>query len=838
MAPSLQQKLDSLLLELLELPESERRGALERWCDGDLALRREAESFLSVLPDAESYFDQFSPPPPPARIEGRRIGPYEVTGTLGAGGMGRVYRARRADGQFQSEVAIKIVSPLALGAEAQRRFAQEKQLLATLKHENIAAIYDAGVTEDGLPYLVMELVEGEPLDAYCRALPVKERLAVFIQVCRAVAFAHQRLIVHRDLKPGNVLVNRAGQVKLLDFGIAKVLSDTEAFEATLPENRVMTLATASPEQIRGEAVTTASDVYSLGVILYQLLTGETPFANPELQLTERIRRVCDEDAPAPSRIVGSLAADLDNITGKALRKDPRERYHSALEFAEDVERYLSGRPVRATPPTVWYRAQKFVRRNRVGVAAAMIVAGALGAAVYSVIDSARIATQERDAAVRARRAAEESQQLAETRRIAAEEAQQLAEANRRMAQQQTDRAQASEKEALRRFEDVRNLALKIIFQYQERLSALGMGTALRKSMIEDSLGYLDKLAAEKTLDDPMRFNLVLSYVKLAKAQGVGQNHLGDRTAARASLAKAEQQLRVLLAHEPRNLGYRRNQAELTCWLFSFRERTGEECIAGWRVISRDAPEDLMSMHGLAYALYTVGSVSGGLPEREKYLLEYLEIKQRILARAPESLDAARDVALGHKNLGAHYRSQHNRAAARIHAEKAVEIDERIAGREGSPRARMDLAISYSVLADTFEDQGDVGRYVELHEKSVRERESVARQDPANQFYRERLFIGRVSLATAYRLAARGPEALPLLETAEREIGGLRTNALERWWGHLHRERAYAWSAAGGSPERICAEVKAAVELYQRSNLPDDRGWRAVAAQRWPACALP
>ena len=837
MAPSLQQKLDTLLLELLELPEKDRRSALER---ADADLRREAESFLSVLPEAESFFDQFAPPAAPAPIEGRRIGPYEVTGTLGAGGMGRVYRARRADGQFQSEVAIKIVSPLALGAEAQRRFAQEKQLLANLKHENIAAIYDAGVTTDGLPYLVMELVEGQPLDRYCHDLPVHQKLEVFIQVCHAVAFAHQRLIVHRDLKPGNVLVTREGQVKLLDFGIAKVLSDSDLFETTLPENRVMTLATASPEQIRGETVTTASDVYSLGVILYQTLTGATPFAGADLNLTERIRRVCDEDPAPPSQTVPSLAGDLDNITAKALRKDPHERYHSARDFADDVQRFLDGRPVAATPPTLLYRARKYVRRNRIGVAAAFIVVSVLAAAVYSVVDSARIARQERDAAVRSRHAAEAASQLAESRRIAAENAQQLAEANRQIAEAQTKRAIASEREALRRFDDVRSLALKIIFQYQDKLATVGTATDLRKRMIEDSLGYLDKLASEKALDARMRFSLALSYVELAKAQGVGQNQLGDRPGALASLEKAQQQLDVLLRIDPRNLGYRRNAAELTCWFFSFKRRTGEQCLDGWRAVARDYPDDRMVMQGVAYALYAVANIPAqASPDREKYLLEYLAIKQRILETNREDTSAWRDVALGHKNLSSLYSERGQIEPARDHAQRAVEIDERIVAKEGTPRARMDLAISYSVLGDTFYPASDWTRYVELLEKSVKEREAVAQQDPANQFYRERLFIGRVSLATGYRLGGRAGDILALLNRADQDLRRGPAGNIARWRGNFHRERAFAYTEAGRDAATICQEVKAAADYYRQGD-PENQllFWRKTVAEKWPACPVP
>lgn len=832
--PSLQQKLDALLLELLELPEPDRAAAIDRWCAGDAELRREAESFLSVLPQAETFFEQFAPPPAPPPIEGRRIGPYEIIGELGAGGMGRVYRARRVDGQFRSEVAIKIVSPLALGLEAQRRFAREKQLLANLKHENIAAIYDAGATPDGLPYLVMELVEGQPFDVYCRELGLRQKLEAFIQVCHAVAFAHQRLVVHRDLKPGNVLVTAEGQVKLLDFGIAKVLDDSELIDATLPENRVMTIATASPEQLRGEPVTTASDVYSLGVIFYQLLTGDTPYADTKL-LTERIRRICEDDVPLPSRKTSGISSDLDNICGKALRKDPHERYHSARDFADDIQSYLEGRPVSATPPTFAYRARKFVRRNRAAVAAAGVMACILAGAVYAVVDSARVARAERDAALRSRRAAEESRRLAEERRLAAEAAQRLSDANRKFAEEQTQRAVASEQEALRRYNDIRNLALKVTFQYQERLAQLGTATDLRRKMIEDSLGYLDKLSTEKAIDPSMRFSMMLSYVELAKAQGVGQNQMGDREGARASLEKAKAQADALLKIDPRNLGYRRNAAEITCWFMNVNQRSPEECLEGWRAVARDHPDDRLVQHGVAYALYTAASRMPA--KREPYLLEYLAIKERIAVADNNRADSLRDLALGHKNLASHYGGVRNIEKSSFHARKAVELDEQQLALAPSPKTRMDLAISYGVLADSLAEQGDRDGSIALMEKSVRERETVYQQDSANQFYRERLFIGRVNLAQGYRLNGRWDNLTPLLDRAERDARNGLGSAATRWRVFYHLERAHALSHARQPEAAVCAEVVQAHGLATKGGA-DVASWRSQFARDWPACRLP
>jgi serine/threonine protein kinase len=281
---------------------------------------------------------------------------------IGRGGMGAVYLAERADGQFDKRVAIKLIKR-GMDTEAiVRRFHYERQILASLNHPNIARLFDGGTTEDGLPYFVMEYIEGEPLLDYCKrkGLDVEARLKLFLPVCSAVQHAHNNLIVHRDLKPSNILVTGDGDVKLLDFGIAKLLNANDASLSTLLGQRPMTPDYASPEQARGEQITTASDVYSLGVALYELLTGRRPYSLSELALPEAVRVICEQEVERPS-VVSSrsrdglqrqrLSAELDNITLKAIRKEPQRRYASVEQFSEDIERYLAGLPVMAQPST-------------------------------------------------------------------------------------------------------------------------------------------------------------------------------------------------------------------------------------------------------------------------------------------------------------------------------------------------------------------------------------------------------------------------------------------------------------------------------------------------------
>ncbi len=375
-------------------------------------------------------------------MTGRRIGPYRVLRTLGAGGMGEVYLAERADAEFEQQVAIKVVHGGAVGRSASSRFKIERQILARLDHPNIAHLLDGGTLPDETAYIVMEYVDGVPIDTYCDGLrlDVAARLKLFQTVCTAVHYAHQNLIVHRDLKPSNILVTRSGVPKLLDFGIAKLLGDRQAGHHTLAvthaDFRIMTPDHASPEQVRGQVITTASDVYVLGVLLYKLLAGIGPYVIPSARLTDIERAICENAPPLPSSAVGgdesatgravaeargmtpgrlrrALQGDLDNIVCMAMRKEPERRYGSAQQLAGDIQRYLDGRPVLARSDTLSYRSSKFIRRHWLPVAAgASVFALILAFAVTAYVQSLRIAA-ERDRVAEQREAAEHERARAE-----------------------------------------------------------------------------------------------------------------------------------------------------------------------------------------------------------------------------------------------------------------------------------------------------------------------------------------------------------------------------------------------------------------------------------------
>ncbi len=373
-----------ILDRTLEQPASERAGFLAKACAGDEPLRREVESLLEqedatrpwcegpILPllARDGTFGGFQ--------EGQRIGPYRVVDTLGEGGMGAVALAVRQD-DFEKQVALKVVKPGRLSEEMTRRFENERQILAQLEHPNVARILDGGTTLDGFPYFVMEYVEGHPVDEYCQDLSIRERLRLLLRICSALQLAHQNLVVHRDLKPSNILVTEEGVPKLLDFGIAKRLEAEPGTEVTRFEHRPMSLRYASPEQIAGGPITTGTDIYSLGVLLYQLLTGRHPFASRVDDAFKLAQAIREEEPTAPSAAVSdpairrSLAGDLDSIVLKAMRKEPERRYGSVERLADDVRSHLGGQPVSAREGTWTYRAGKFMRRHKLPLAAATIL---------------------------------------------------------------------------------------------------------------------------------------------------------------------------------------------------------------------------------------------------------------------------------------------------------------------------------------------------------------------------------------------------------------------------------------------------------------------------------
>jgi eukaryotic-like serine/threonine-protein kinase len=423
-------EVDRIFDAALDRPPGERTAFLDEACAGDPVLRREVERLLAADAREAVVLDR-----PANEVLGwmvgeggeqQRLGPYRLLRAIGRGGMGTVFLAMRDDEEYERLVAVKILRSGLEDTELRHRFLAERQILARLEHPNIARLYDGGSTEDGRPYLVMELVEGLPVDEYCdrHRLTVDQRLALFLRICSAVQSAHQNLLVHRDLKPANILVTPQGEPKLLDFGIAKQLepSAAETDARTRTGLRVMTPHYASPEQVNGGAITTASDVYSLGVLLYELLAGRSPYQVEEGAPPYELERAINEQQPEkpstallgsgrpspeeiaaargsrPAALQRRLEGDLDTIVLTALRKEPARRYASVARLSEDLERHLQDLPVTARPDTLSYRTRKFVRRHRAAVAAAAAVVLLVAGLVASLFVQGRQTIQERDKA--------------------------------------------------------------------------------------------------------------------------------------------------------------------------------------------------------------------------------------------------------------------------------------------------------------------------------------------------------------------------------------------------------------------------------------------------------
>ncbi|MCC7243858.1 MAG: protein kinase [Acidobacteria bacterium] len=485
-----------------QLPPADREPALRAACD-DESLWVEVRAMLETY-DADPDFLE-GPADPTTVLDladvntlaDRRMGPYRLTREIGRGGMGVVYEARRDDQEFDRRAAVKIL-PSWSAAVLAERFRFEWQVLAGLDHPGIARLIDAGTTADGVPYCVMEYVDGQPIDAWCRAhrLDVTARVQLLERVCEAVAHAHGQLVVHRDLKPSNLLVTAAGQPKLLDFGIATLL-DSESGVSVGTTRTGFTSFTpqfASPEQIRGERVSTASDVYALGVLLYLLLTDQPPHDLRGLSALETLRTVCEVGPPRPSAVAppevrGRLRGDLDTIVEKALRKDPRERYGSVAALRADLRAWREHRPIDAVAPSWAYRASRFVRRNTLAVTAGAVVLLVVLAGAAATARQARIAERERA------------------------------------------RADA-------RFGDVRRLANAVVGPVYDAISKVPGSTEARRVLVTEALSYLDALSALAADDLDLKRELGDAYLKIGDVQGnLFYGNLGDVAGARDSYAK-------------------------------------------------------------------------------------------------------------------------------------------------------------------------------------------------------------------------------------------------------------------------------------------------------------
>lgn len=543
MTPDRWKKIKRILEEVAEAAPGSRASILDRVCGEDDGLRFEVKSLLDFEDTAADLLEDSAVEAitrngrgaSGAAFLGRQIGNYRIISELGEGGMGVVFLAERSDGSFDQKVALKIIKRSIESDSAHRRFVNERQILASLDHPNIAHLVDGGTTEEGLPYFVLEYVEGEAIIEFAsrNKLTIDERLDLFRQVCSAVSYAHQNLVIHRDLKPSNIIVNSHGVPKLLDFGIAKLLK-VEISDQTATQHFVFTPEYASPEQVRGESLTTATDIYSLGAVLYELLTGVRPFSFKNKNFGQIIQTVTQTDPVRPSDAsiqrrkpiqkeetneatsqdfaatillpvsISQLRGDLDNIILKALKRDTERRYSSVEQFSEDIRRHLRGLPVTARPDTFSYRAEKFAGRNPLvvvatGIALLILIVGIIGVGWQW----------------------------------------QIANAERAKAEQ--------------RFTDVRNLANSFIFEINEKIDESPIKA--RELLVIRAIEYLDKLAAEAEGDAGLQSELATAYEKIGDVQSKLFNpSIGKSSEALISHQKSLAIREKLLAAEPNSIG--------------------------------------------------------------------------------------------------------------------------------------------------------------------------------------------------------------------------------------------------------------------------------------------
>ena len=691
-------EIKAVLAGVLETDLQDRTATLDRLCHDDADLRREVESLLAYEDQAEALLNTGAAPGAALRAEAAppaAIGPYRVLRELGRGGMGVVYLGERADGEYRKLVAIKLITGRN-DAGIERRFRRERQILAQLEHNGIARLLDGGATEQGRPYFVMEYIEGLALVDYCDRgrLGIAARLRLFLEVCDAVAYAHQQLIVHRDLKPGNVLVTNEGTPKLLDFGLGRVLdAEAGAEEVTVTGFPLMTPAYASPEQVRGEPYTVSSDVYSLGVILYELLSGRRPYKVPTGSYFEAAR-VITEQVPVPlSQAVAAgqsrrqLAGDLERIAAKALAKDPRIRYGDVRELAEDLRRHLEGRPVLARPATLRYRAAKLLRRHRIAIPAVALAALLiLGFAATTWWEARR---------------------------------------------------------AQRRFQEVRSLAHSVLFELHDAIEKLPGSTAARELLVRRALEYLQNLSHEAGSNVDLEREVAIGFERVGVVQGyLSESNLGHVEEALESFRKSQEILQHLWARDSSDRSllrdYQRVSNELasaygSSGAFQKAAETARKSVAVAEAEFRAAPTDLFAVGNLSSADAMLADV---FTDQQQYA-DAISLRQRAEELASKmvelkagDLETARTLAVAEKRLGALYGVTERYQECREEYERARKIDEvRCARHPLDTRAKLDLSYDYSDLGWVAARMGSYDDALASHRRALALREEAAAADP-------------------------------------------------------------------------------------------------------------
>ncbi|MGC4051415.1 MAG: serine/threonine-protein kinase [Paludibaculum sp.] len=720
--------IEGIFAEAVECPAAERSNFLDQACGADIELRRELESLLACDAPEHQLIELPSAMPEledDTELAGRRVGPYRLIRLIGHGGMGAVYLGVRDDDQYQKQVAIKL---LKRGMDTEfllGQFRQERQILANLEHPFIARLMDGGATEDGLPYFVMEYVDGIPITQYANdnGLSVLERLRLFRLVCEAIQYAHQNLVVHRDIKPGNILTTKEGVPKLLDFGIAKVMGRGVASGMTLTQHelRMLTPDYASPEQVKGMRISTASDIYSLGAVLYELLSGQRPHQFPSESMLEVERVVCEIDPEKPSVAAArdqqapegvrkqrkkQLAGDLDNIVLAAMRKEPQRRYASVADLSEDIRRHMEGLPILVQEDRWTYRAGKFMRRNKLALgAAAMVLVSLIGGIVTTTIQARR---------------------------------------------------------AERRFQEVRRLANSFLFDIHDQIETLPGSTLVRASIVRTVLEYLNNLAREAGDDPALQWDLAAAYQKIGDVQGYGvRPNLGQIPQAVDShlkaLAIAEQlagqgydpKVQRLLAMAHHRIGFFRegDQDRDTGGIDHFQQ--AQEILERLVTRSPGSPEDsplLITVYG---HLGDAELVRGRTVKAAEYWQKALDTAEQ-WSRLNPSTAAQGALGRAHQRMARGSQLVGGLRSAVDHARKSIAIQEALTLKQQATAAgQRDLLNSYERLAFVAADPdylnlGDLPMAAAYTSKVLALASSLSSADPNNRMAASDLIIAKRS----------------------------------------------------------------------------------------------
>ena len=723
MQPDRWNSIQELFSAAVEMRKQERDAFLAKECAGDAGLRVEVETLLECDHDGSETISRGVRSAAASlmlteSLTGKRLGPYAIVKEIGQGGMGTVYLAARADDQYKKQVAIKLVKR---GMDTQAvldSFRHERQILANLDHPYIARLLDGGTTTTGVPYFVMEYVQGQPIDQFVTShnLNVEQRCELFLKVCEAVSHAHRNLVVHRDLKPTNILVTADGTPKLLDFGIAKVLNpQSSGNTVTAAYQRMLTPDYACPEQVRGGFATTAMDVYSLGAIFYELLTGVKPHGIESYTLEQVEHAICEVDPARPSTQANSqrLAGDLDNIVLLAMRKEPQRRYASVDQFAEDIQRHLSGRPVLAREDTIRYRAGKFFRRHRLGALAASLVLASLLVGIVLAGWQARKAEEQRRVAVGERARAE------------------------------------------RRLSLLIELANRSLFEVHDAIERLPGAIGARRKIIKSTLEYLNNVAKDAPGDIDMLLAIDRAYEKVGDLQGVpGRPNLGDEEGAWQSYQSAiklnDQALRI----QPENFEVLINRIGLLQRIAMLLKERGkhdeslkinrEGLVLAERVAARDhskssaddqrlaAVQVGIMEHAIAMQLSTTDPESA-----VKHVEREVEVYSALVKKDPGDWDAINSLGSACNQMGKILTARNRLKEALAQFQKGAEMREALLVKLPDDIViNRNLTISYGYVGDTLGNPsgpnlGDPKGAMEAYRKAERLARRLTAADPAN-----------------------------------------------------------------------------------------------------------